>query len=358
MLHIVNGDTVADKLRQGVVQGDILVWREVYPHGPVFAEVTALGSAGAAGGMEYSAAERSAAADIEDHQRQARAKYLQQTMGIPLDEYSKISKEQQRSLSAFRNYDEVVLWFEHDLFDQTMLCYLLHWFAGQSLGATRLSLLSIGEYAGIEPFRGLGQLSVHQLGKLSGTWQAIGTRELELGKSLWQAYTASSPEALSQLLREDTSALPFAYDAFQTHLSRFPSNYNGLGIVEQTTLEIVNDGIHAPNRLFGQVGDRLHQLGMGDLQYWHILRRMTQAPCPLLHIQGIKQLPSFDEPAISLEDGEVVLTSLGKRVLRGEADWVLLQGIDEWVGGVHVQGECPRWRWDGARGQIVDADVK
>lgn len=28
MLHIVNGDSVAEKLRQGIVSGDVLVWRE------------------------------------------------------------------------------------------------------------------------------------------------------------------------------------------------------------------------------------------------------------------------------------------------------------------------------------------
>lgn len=38
MLHIVNGDHVGNKLREGNVQGDILVWREVYPVGPKICE--------------------------------------------------------------------------------------------------------------------------------------------------------------------------------------------------------------------------------------------------------------------------------------------------------------------------------
>lgn len=32
VLHIVNGDVVGEKLRQGIVKGDVLVWREVYSH--------------------------------------------------------------------------------------------------------------------------------------------------------------------------------------------------------------------------------------------------------------------------------------------------------------------------------------
>jgi hypothetical protein len=40
-------------------------------------------------------------------------------------------------------------------------------------------------------------------------------------------------------------------------------------------------------------------------------------------------------------------TPAGRRVLRGEADHVALNGIDRWVGGVHLHGTAAaRWRWD------------
>ncbi|MDF2725089.1 MAG: polymerase, sigma-24 subunit, ecf subfamily, partial [Paenibacillus sp.] len=105
MLHIVNGDTVGDKLRKGNIRGDVLVWREVYPVGPVFANRS------------------------EPHQRSARAEYLQKAMGIPAEVYEATCKSQEQILHNFHKYDEVVLWFEHDLFDQLMLSYLLHWFS-------------------------------------------------------------------------------------------------------------------------------------------------------------------------------------------------------------------------------------
>ncbi|MGM0885058.1 MAG: hypothetical protein ACQEXQ_28955 [Bacillota bacterium] len=38
MLHIVNGDSVGHKLKVSAVQGDILVWREIYTEGPVFVQ--------------------------------------------------------------------------------------------------------------------------------------------------------------------------------------------------------------------------------------------------------------------------------------------------------------------------------
>lgn len=328
MLHIVNGDSVADKLRQGIVQGEILVWREVYPHGPVFVD----------------AAERG--------HRAVRAAYLEQTMGIPRTEFILGCEQQEKVLADFHKYEEIVLWFEHDLFDQTMLCHLLHWFSEQSLSDTKLSLLSIGEYPGIELFRGLGQLSVEQMQTLPGTWKSIGAEELELGKAFWKAYTSENPELLQQLLDTDTTVLPYAHTAFKCHLARFPSAQNGLGIVEQTTLEKVRAGIHTPKALFVQVGNQLNDLGMGDLEYWHILQRMSQDPYPLLEFEGLQTFPDYAQSSTSFHNAEVRLTDFGNRVLDSKEDWVTKQGMDAWYGGVHLQGNSPRWRWD-TSGQVI-----
>ncbi|GGH30842.1 sigma-70 family RNA polymerase sigma factor [Paenibacillus segetis] len=324
MLHIVNGDSVAERLREGVVDGDILVWREVYPHGPVFVDPA-----------------------ISNH-RTVRAQYLEQTLGVPKGDFIQSSEDQEKVLADFQKYDEVVLWFEHDLFDQSMLCYLLHWFSQQHLGTMKLSLLCIGEYPGIEVFRGLGQLSAEQLGTLSGTWRTIGAPELELGKALWQAYASQDPMRLQQMLTEDTSALPFAHDAFEAHLSRFPSTYNGLGVVEQTTLEMVHAGINTPHELFRNVGNKLHVLGMGDLEYWYLLQKMSQDPCPLLQMDDLTVRPTFNEPTTPVHNAEVALTELGMAVMNGQEDWVVTKGIDQWYGGVHLLGKSPQWRWDSA----------
>jgi hypothetical protein len=328
VLHIVNGDSVAEKLRQGIVQGDILVWREVYPHGPVFLDPAALDN------------------------RSVRSQYLEHTMGIPRSEYIQGSETQEKVLADFHKYEEIVLWFEHDLFDQTMLCYLLHWFSGQPLLKTKLSILCIREYPGIELFRGLGQLSREQMETLSGTWKSIGAEELDLGRAFWQAYAAQNPQLLQQLLSQDTSVLPFAHEAFQFHLSRFPSTHNGLGIVEQTTLAMIQDGINTPYELFEHVGNKLNALGMGDLQYWHILREMSQDPYPL--IQGLQVFPAYNDSSVSLRDCEVALTDFGKSVMDGKEDWIAKKGIDEWYGGVHLQGYFPRWRWNSDEQTILD----
>jgi RNA polymerase sigma factor (sigma-70 family) len=328
MLHIVNGDFVGDKLKQGIVQGDVLIWREIYTAGPIFIDPSS------------------------EQERQLRAEVLQATLGIPAEEYMKGCEEQERMLSGFHKYDEVVLWFEHDLFDQSMLAYLLHWFSNRKLGSTKLSLLCIGEFPGIELFHGLGQLTAEQLQTLSGTWQNIGTEELQLGSRLWQAYASPDPRQLAQTLEESKpelskSAFSFAYDAFKLHLSRLPSVYNGLGIVEQTTLEAAAGGADTPLKLFRQVTDALHRLGMGDVEYWKVLRTLTAGEHPLLIIEGTAEITDYREVPEFLKR-TVILSELGERVLAGTADRVSMQGVDEWYGGLHLQGYEVPWRWDSA----------
>ncbi|WP_342478491.1 sigma-70 family RNA polymerase sigma factor [Paenibacillus sp. FSL H7-0350] len=333
MLHIVNGDTVGDKLKRGIVQGEVLVWREIYSAGPIFTDPAA------------------------EKNRLLRAEVLQGTMGIPAAEYLAGCAEQERRISGFRQYDEVVLWFEHDLFDQSMLAYLLHWFNGQNLGNTKLSLLCIGEFPGIELFHGLGQLTEAQLSTLPGTWRKIGRKELQLGSLLWEAYAAADPSELADLLaakREELAGgtLVFAYDAFMAHLSRLPSVENGLGIVEQTTLQAVAGGMDTPLKLFRQVTDQLHRLGMGDTEYWKILRTLTAGKQPLLEIEGASELTDYREVPEFLHRS-VTLTGWGEQLLAGAADRLQLQSIDEWFGGLHLKGHDVSWRWDRAAGQPV-----
>jgi len=329
MLHIVNGDYVGKKLQRGGITGEVLVWREVYPEGPVFND----------------------AANAANRDR--RAQYLEEAMGIPYADFIKISEAQEQQLAGFRQYEDIVLWFEHDLFDQTMLCCLLNWFSKQELGATRLHLLCIGDFPGIQLFRGLGQLTAEQLMTLSGTWSEISREELELGREVWEAYTSNQPEALLQLVRQDTSILPYVQEAFRLHLARYPSIYNGLGIVEQTTLEMVMQGVNSPTALFQQVGDRLHGLGMGDLQYWICLKDLTEGAHPLLHMEGGTTFPDYKQIPDTYANHKLTLSDYGLQVLNGQGDWISRVGIDKWYGGVHLHGQTVPWRWDEGQQRLI-----
>ena len=44
-------------------------------------------------------------------------------------------------------------------------------------------------------------------------------------------------------------------------------------------------------------------------------------------------------------EGEAALTETGREVLEGGKDRVEINGIDRWLGGVHLSGGGARWRW-------------
>ncbi|WP_284640124.1 DUF1835 domain-containing protein [Paenibacillus silviterrae] len=316
MLHIVNGDTVGERLRQGGAQGDILVWREVYPFGPIFED------------ME------------EEGNRSVRAAFLEKGIGLPSSDYIAFCETQEQALKEFRKYNEIVLWFEHDLFDQTMLCYLLRWFARQSHGDTSLSLVCIGGYPGIADFRGLGQLTSEQLIALFGIRQAVGEPEFEAAKRFWSAYSSGRLDRHIAVLQEDTSALPFARAAFEAHLSRIPSDPSGLGSIERTTLELLEEGITSPHPLFHQAGGRLSLLGMGDLEYWYHLEQMSEGPYALVSIQGEAGFPSFLRAEPTFREQVISLTELGRKVLAGEVRWNAVKAREAWFGGIHWKSGC------------------
>ena len=69
--------------------------------------------------------------------------------------------------------------------------------------------------------------------------------------------------------------------------------------------------------------------------------------------------PLGPPPPRSVDEGfpeqSIALTRAGRAVLAGEADRAALLPLDRWVGGIHVTGPEPAWRWDRATGRAVSA---
>jgi hypothetical protein len=50
---------------------------------------------------------------------------------------------------------------------------------------------------------------------------------------------------------------------------------------------------------------------------------------------------------------DVRLTDAGHGVLAGADDHVRLNGVDRWIGGVHLAGDAAPWRWNEGTEAIV-----
>src|SRR5207249_3376460 len=144
-------------------------------------------------------------------------------------------------------------------------------------------------------------------------------------------------------MRSDMSALPFLKDALKKHLERFPSTRNGLGRVENTALALVPAGHNKFRSLFPAFSRRESAYGFGDAQVYLALESIMTVRKPLL-IQDNSHQWSKDSAQMLLASFE--LTDEGKAVLAGEEDFVVMNGIETWLGGIHLSGKEAAWRWD------------
>src|SRR6266403_2317631 len=209
MLHVHNGDSAAGTAMKSDIPGEHLAWREALVCGPTPGNLSI------------------------DEFCQLRAQHLADAYGANLERAERELRAQEETLARLSDHEEVVLWFEHDLFCQVQLIYLLHRFAQSERGQTRLSLICISEFPGVAGFRGFGELSEEQLAALFPQRQEITRPQLDLGSKAWRAYSAADAARLIALLDSDTSALPFLKGALRKHLQRFPSTGNGLGRIER-----------------------------------------------------------------------------------------------------------------------------
>ncbi|WP_219835655.1 DUF1835 domain-containing protein [Paenibacillus sp. R14(2021)] len=284
MLHVTNGDSAASLLVRAGMPGNVLPWRESWIDGPLQLRWWEAGSLA------------------------ARSRWFEHAFGVPQDLFRRQAEEQLVQLTeVVRRGEEIVLWFEYDLYDQAILAALLHWLAEEpSRGATvphlQLSWVIVGKEAvpGVTDFRGIGGLTPEQTAELWQLRREVSAEELAAGARAWEAYVSTETDecacALQAWLTAEGAALPVMAEAMDFHLLRSGAHSEGgLGIVEATTLAKLSDiGPVTPEILFGAVSSELAMLGMGDLSYWQVLKGMAlNDGMPLLTVQGDAPLPDF-----------------------------------------------------------------
>ena len=251
--------------------------------------------------------------------------------------------------AATGEYDEVVFWFEHDLFDQLLLIRALDALHDQQ----NVSLICIDHFPGVEPFYGLGQLNAEQLASLTDTRSPVTPDQYALAQHAWAAFGAADPRELAQVAHLTTTSkraravLPFLGDALTRFLAEYPSVAHGLSRTEELALSALRDGPASAGTLFRAAQSQERHPFMGDWSFYSILRRLSSARTPLLSIHDLTD-------DVDIRSLNVTITDAGRDVIEGREDAVTLNGIDRWLGGVHLIGdERSPWRWDGWRETLV-----
>lgn len=237
------------------------------------------------------------------------------------------------------DYRHIVLWFEHDLYDQAALARVLANFA-QRKDLPKVELISIDRFRGVKRFFGLGQLDARQLASLWPRRQRINRRQLALGSRVWAALRAVSPEPIEALLASDTQALPFLKPALRRHLQELPWTTDGLSLTERDALAALAKGPLTVSQLFADTQMKRDPLPfMGDLFFRSVMRDLVDAPKPPVAVSAGTRRLAWSRRVLRL-------TPVGRALLDGKLDWQGLNPLPRWVGGIPAGPGAPDWRWN------------
>ncbi len=324
MLHITNGDAAVSRIRATGLEGECLAWRDVLHEGPVPAGLSL------------------------EQLRPLRACFIAD-QGWADDELIVLAEFAQRDavLEGCQGYDEVVLWFEHDLYDQLQLIQILDWLAQYHCGGAELSVVITARY--------LGTLGPAEMNDLFHKRQAVTGAQLRLAQTAWAAFRSPEPRDVEGWLQADTAALPFLAAALHRHLEQFPAVGDGLSRSEVQALRVLAQGPQIVRDAYVAAHAAQEEpIFLGDTIFASYLESLSQGAQPLVLLadgQPIR-LPRPGRGTPAFWDATVALTRAGQAVLTGQADWIALAGIDRWLGGVHLQMSGVIWRWDRAVGRL------
>lgn len=249
------------------------------------------------------------------------------------------------AIEQFGSYDELILWFEHDLFDQLNLLQLLTWIRRHVPADKLVSLICVNSFPGHPQFKGLGELAPKELASLLDTRQPVSEAQYALAERAWDAFRQPTPEALDRLRRGNTAALPYLASALVRFLQEYPWTRDGLSRTERRLLELAAMGITPLAATFPRMHDGENAYYVTDTSLADLARSLSHTTPPLLAFTP--------DGSGRMLGGSVSLTESGRRVLVREQDRVELCGIDRWFGGVHLQGGADGWRWDEQFQQIT-----
>lgn len=328
-LHVANGTATTRLIRAARIPGIVSIWADVLYEGPV--------------------------PNLTDPELlEVRTRFLSDGVDDVEPGGSHPSLDPVNDLREWRAviersdaYDELILWFEHDLFDQLNLIQVLSWIHGRLPSTKTVSLVMIGSFPGCPRFMGLGELSPGELASLLDQRQHVTEPQYGIAANAWQAFRAPTPEPLDDLRRGDTSALPYLAAAITRFLQEYPWTGDGLSRTERRLLSLAGEDSIRLYAAFPRMHDDEGAYYVSDGSLASIASDLASTSPPLL---VLRQPERGGEHLLA---GSVTLTGEGRRVLAGNHDRVEMCGIDRWLGGVHLRSGGPTWRWDDARRRIT-----
>ncbi len=337
-LHVTNGDGAASGLTRSALPGDVLSWRDILHDGPVPSD------------------------DNLESFRATRAEFLATRGWASASDVVADLAVRDTRLNDAGVADEVVLWFEPDLFDQLQLMQVLGRFASRPVSdRPRVTIVPADCF--------LAPLTQDKFAPLYNARREVTASDIAHGADAWRAFTSSAPQALATMAdRLDASIgartysanvgarLPHLAAALRRQLEEFPDSQHGLSRTERQLCEALYPGQLTLARLF-QLSSQASESWafLGNWSFAWYTQRISDCLRPLvLHTNGTRVVaPVRDADGRGFWERSVVLTPFGQEVVRERADAVEENGIDRWIGSTHLTS-ARHWRWDASVHCLVE----
>lgn len=252
ILHILNGDSTANNFDDTGLEGDVMVWREVFSQGPLEADVTS--------GSFW----------------RNRLQWITGTFEDAPENYQENVLDQLTILDE--PYDEINLWFEFDLHCQANLLGLMTYLEKKTdLSSPSVFLICPADFPEKDSFSGMGELNGEQLEYLYDNIRVqLSGFDFMLAAEAWEVYVSEDAGKLENYLSKTDfwGSLHLLKPALEAQLNRLHINAAGLNGVEQKLVTIYNSGLKTKPEIYKAFWATEKIYGMGDLEIDIYLRRL------------------------------------------------------------------------------------
>jgi hypothetical protein len=258
-LHVANGHCTTRLIEEAQLPGRSSIWADALHEGPI--------------------------ADVADDEFvRIRAEDIASRLGVPVEDVEADLRSWRAAVDADHGYDELVLWFEHDLFDQLNLIQLLTRIGRDRPVRKPASLVSIDSHPGHPHFKGLGELGPDDIRKLFTQRRPVTRDQFTLAARAWDAFRSQDRGRLTALLQEDTTALPFLARALRRYLDEAPSETGGLTRSERRLIDQLADGPVDIHTAWSRMHEGETAFYITDSSFWSLLKGLAARTPALIEI--------------------------------------------------------------------------
>lgn len=247
-LHITNGNSLTDYLKELDFKGEFLTWQEMLCEGPLIAKIDS---------KEFF--------DI-------RKQFLSEFYEVEIDEME--LKRELNKLNDISEYSEIILWFEYDLFCHINMIGVLNLIYQKEIKKP-IYLVCSGRVAGEKFLKGLAELKPAQITDHYKNRVKLTEEDLDLAVVLWRTYCGHDHNLFKPYIVKPSS-FKYMSNCLKAHLKRFPDSKNGLNAIENNILGIVRDKeIKSRHHLLGYALNYQGFYGYGDMQLVRIIDKLS-----------------------------------------------------------------------------------